>query len=344
MSEPKRGTVWHVGRSGEVAGGMTQVVNGYLRWEFPRVDVRVIHSRDGSTGVRALWLFLKALLRVLFLGRPRRNLVVAHLSQGGAFVREGLLLRLARARGLRTIAHLHGSRFVDYAREQPVRVRRVLRSADRVIVLSDATRTVVRGFLPSDRIELVPNAVSSGAPREKERLVVFGGSVTRRKGVDVLLAAWRAVGAGSGWRLVVAGPHAEPDLVAQLPADCEAPGPLSNGALLDLLDRAAIAVLPSRDEAMPMFILEAMARRCCVVSTYVGGIPAVLGDGCGVLVDAGDEGQLKEALALVLGDDHFRQDTAETGWARFEQRFSAAAVYPRLESLWLATMKGQGLR
>jgi glycosyltransferase involved in cell wall biosynthesis len=313
---------------------MTQVVNGYLRWPYPTVDVRVIRSRDGSLGLRALLLFAQAFIRILTIGSPRHNVVVFHLSQGGSFVREGLLLRLARARGLGTIAHLHGSRFVDYSRDRPARVRRVLQAATKVIVLSEATRDAVLQFVPPARVELVPNAVPSVEVTRKEPLVVFGGSVSRRKGIDLLISAWRAVGAGSDWRLVIAGPVSEPDLLLDVPSNCEAAGPLAHDDLMRLLERSAIAVLPSRDEAMPMFILEALARRNCVVSTRVGGIPAVLGDGAGVLIDSGAVDQLRDALSRLMQDAEYRERIAAKGHESFERSFSAAAIYPRVEALW----------
>lgn len=335
-----RGTVWHVGRQGEAACGMTQVVNGYLNWNFPRVELGVIRSREGRNDLRALMLFLKAVIAVLRLPRTGGNAVVVHLSQRGSFLREGSLLRLAHARGLGTVAHLHGSQFVEYARRRPETVRRVLRAADRIIALSQATREAVLALLPDARIDLIPNAVPPGAPAPKERLVVFGGSVSRRKGVDVLVEAWRAAGAGTDWRLVIAGPPTEPDLLGNLPAGCEAAGALDHAELMKLLDRSAIAVLPSRDEAMPMFILEAMARRNCVVATRVGGIPAVLGDGHGVLLDPGNVAQLRDALSRLIQDVEYRERIAAAGAARFENDYSAAAIYPRVEAVWLDALGG----
>ena len=124
------------------------------------------------------------------LGSREHNLVVVHLSQGGSFVREGALLRAARLLGFRTVAHLHGSNFVAYAASKPDRVRRVLRAASRVYVLSAATAETVLRFVPADRVELVANAVPTGGAGPKRRRVVFGGSVSRRKGVDVLVSAW----------------------------------------------------------------------------------------------------------------------------------------------------------
>lgn len=335
----ERFNVWHVGRHGEIAGGMTQVVNGYLGWEFERANVNVITSRDGSRGLRAIWLVIRAILKLMTLGSGRSNMVVIHLSQGGSFVREGLLLRVARARGLGTVAHLHGSRFVDFAEKHPNLVSFVLRAADRIIVLSDLTMRAAGKFAPAERITLVPNAVPNGEHQEKERLVVFGGSVSHRKGVDVLTQAWRKVGAGSGWRLVAAGP---PDGTCDIPKDlpdAEFPGAVTHDELMALLARSAVAVLPSRDEAMPMFILEALARSNCVIATRVGGIPSVLGNGCGILIDPGSVEGLVQALSDAIGDEGKRRATAEAGASMFDERFSARAIYPYVETLWAQTLR-----
>lgn len=340
-----RYAAYHVGRHGEVPGGMTQVVNGYLAGEFAEFDVRAISSRNGSRGIRALLLALSAgtsLLRLRLRGR-RRSVVVVHLSERGSFVREGALLLLARALGFPTIAHLHGSEFTSFTDAHPRLVGRVLGAADLVLTLSEESSRVARRFLPADRVRLVPNAVEAGTPHVKERLVVFGGAVTRRKGVDVLLEAWRSLGRhnpGHGWRLVIAGPIVDGDVLPE-PLDVagvDVAGALPHHELMKLLDRSAIAVLPSRDEAMPMFLLEAMARGNAVAATTVGGIPAVLADGAGELVPPGDADRLASALGRLIGDDAFRRESARRAADAFEGNYSAAAVFPMVEAAWKAAI------
>ncbi|WP_345801558.1 glycosyltransferase [Microbacterium sp. AZCO] len=331
-------TVWHVGRKGEIAGGMTQVVNAYLSWPFGTVRQRLLVSRNGSQGPGAYALFGSALARTPFLGRRDRTVVAVHLSQKGSFVREGLILRTARSLGYPTVAHLHGSSFVDFAQESPDLVRKTLGSADVVVSLSEETKDAVLGLLPSARVELVPNAVPEGRERAKERLVVFGGGVTRRKGVDVLVEAWKRAEPEDGWELHIAGPVIESDLVTDLPDGVRKQGALEHAELMSLLERSTIAVLPSRDEAMPMFVLEALARRNAVISTPVGGIPSVLGDGAGVLVTPGDPDELAAALRALMDDADELSNVSAAGYDRFSSEFSASAVYPKVEQLWLSTL------
>lgn len=334
MSRP---AVVHLGRIGDVAGGMTQVLNGYLAWSFPRVDVEVLTTRGEPHDLHAGLTAAPRAAAALRQRDPASTVVVAHLSYRGSFVREGALLRLAAARGMGTVAHLHGSSFARFAARHPGLTGWVLRAADRVVSLSDESTEVAARFVPRERVVLVPNAIPPGNPGAKEDLAVFGGAVSHRKGVDVLLAAWEQA-AAPGWELVVAGPVRDPEVVREGVPGVRFAGALPHAELMALLDRSRVAVLPSREEAMPMFVLEAMARENCVVSTDVGGIAAVLGGGRGVVVPAGDVGALRTALAGVLTDAALRDRLAAAGRAAFDAGYSAATVFTRVEDLWLAAL------
>lgn len=331
-------TVHHLGRVGEVAGGMTQVLNGYVAHRFGRVRVAVITSRGEPQDTRAaVRLAAGAALRVLTLPASS-SVVVAHLSTRGSFLREGTLMRLARARGIATVAHVHGSSFAAYAAAHPSAVHRVLRRADQVITLSAAASEIAERSVPAARVDLVPNAIAPGsaaAPGDKRDVVVFGGVVGHRKGIDVLQDAWSGVEA-DGWELVVAGPVREPHLVREGVPGMRVAGAMGHEDLMALLDSSKVAVLPSRDEAMPVFVLEAMARDVAVVATDVGGVAAVLADGRGTVVPPGDADALRRALQEVIDDDALRGRLAAGARAAFERDYRADRVLVRVEDVWLA--------
>lgn len=341
MADP-RPIVYHVGRSGDIPGGMTQVVNAYLSWRFDGCDVAVLESRgDPGDHVAAARLFLRALRQVRSISkRPRPAVIVVHLSERGSFVREGWIARYAHRLGLPVVAHMHGADFAAFESTNSALVGKVLAASDQVISLSDETSSICARHVGAERVALVPNAIPVGSPADKEPLVVFGGVVSHRKGIDVLQKAWRDASPPAPWRLVIAGPVRDDHLVeADLP-NAEFVGSLDHASLMGLLDSAAVAVLPSRDEAMPMFILEAMARRACVISTTVGGIPDVLSDGCGILTSAGDSRALTEAITAVTTDDDARESIADAGFDRFVERYSAESVFPRIEAVWLRALSG----
>lgn len=325
--------VYHLGRSGEIAGGMTQVLNDYLEWTFPESQQHVIISR-ASGRVASLARLPAARRQISALARRApESVIVAHVSQGGSFLREGALAVHARRRGLPVVVHVHGSTFPSFARDHPRLVRHVLRHAHVVIVLSSESADAVRSIPEAPEPIIIPNGVSDGPTAIREPAVVFAGAISRRKGVDTLLEAWRR-GAPKGWRLVLAGPPREPDLLTDLPATVTAPGALDRAEVRTLLARGRIAVLPSTDEAMPLFVLEALAAGTVVVATPVGAVADVLADACGVIVPVGDVSALGTALRTLAADDRMRDVIAERGRAAWEENYSPQAIIPLLEAAW----------
>lgn len=157
--------------------------------------------------------------------------------------------------------------------------------------------------------------------------MLFASEVGHRKGVDVLLAAWRRVReAVPTARLTLMGPLADPELVAHLPEGAVYVGSVSRKAVRDELARAAVAVLPSRAEAMPMFVLEAMAAGVPVVATPVGALPDVIG-AAGRLVAVDDPDGLAEAVVHFLAEPAAAQAAALAARETVARRFSADAVF-----------------
>ena len=82
-----------------------------------------------------------------------------------------------------------------------------------------------------------------------------------------------------------------------------------------------------------MFLLEAMAHGCAVVTTPVGQVFELV-EGCGVLVPANDPGALAEGLHRLLGEPALVAELADAGRARVRERYSAERVARQLEREW----------
>jgi glycosyltransferase involved in cell wall biosynthesis len=324
---------------------MGAVLETYARLaiEGHRVDVvPTFHpqARASSAG------YLASAVRSLVTDRARRRSIYhVHLSEGGSFLREGVLVLVGALRGSPVLASLHGSdhealraRRPGLARVEPLLARHVLRRADVVCGLGpSAAAALARDVGGAGRFVVLPNAVEvpalPTAPAEEE-VVLFGGQLGRRKGVDVLLRAWPAVlAARPAARLLLAGP-----LLDLSEGDLEVEGVTWLGTLrrdevAERLEGCRVAVLPSRAEVLPMFLLEAMARARPVVATDVGEVRWLVGRG-GRVVGAEDEVALTGALVELLAD---RSAAAAAGAAARERvtgTFSMEAVGAQLSHLY----------
>ena len=102
-----------------------------------------------------------------------------------------------------------------------------------------------------------------------------------------------------------------------------------------LLERAALLVLPSHVENMPISVLEAMAAGDPVVATRIGAIPEMVEHGVtGLLVPPGDVPALAGALEELLADPARRERMGEAGRARAARHYSVDHVMPRLEAIY----------
>ncbi len=305
---------------------------------------KLIHAGAG------LW----ATLRTCLLQRPA--IVHAHASTGASFVRKSLVLLLARAIGCRTIFHLHGGTFRQYALERSgvlMRrwIRHTLERSSLVIALSDNWAAFLRNFAPKARVAVVPNAVplpavTVGAAGEAGGAgtpgrILFLGRLEPAKGTAELLDAVALLAPRFPQLRLVMGGNGDLDgfrrgAAARGIADRIAlPGWLDAAARDAELARASVFCLPSHAEGLPMAVLEAMAAGKAVVASSVGGIPELVQDGInGLLVPPHDAAALAAALARLLGDDGLRARLGAQARATVEAQYSTQAVCGLLAAIY----------
>ena len=93
-----------------------------------------------------------------------------------------------------------------------------------------------------------------------------------------------------------------------------------------------VFLLPSRDEALPLALLEAMACGCCPIAMAVGGVPEVIaGPATGWLVAPGDGAAFVEAMeAAVLMSAEARTALSRAARERVAADFDAGRQYAAL--------------
>ena len=85
----------------------------------------------------------------------------------------------------------------------------------------------------------------------------------------------------------------------------------SNTEVREEIAKARGLLLPSFAEGLPVVIMEALALKRPVISTYIAGIPELVDDGCGWIIPAGDEEALTAAMRDALNTSP--SDLAEKG-------------------------------
>lgn len=167
---------------------------------------------------------------------------------------------------------------------------------------------------------VIPNGVPTGSgpagPGGDHLLWV--GRITAEKGVDIAIAAARAMGC----RLRIAGPVYDPDyhdavVRPALGPDVEHLGHLTSEELVHERDHSAVSLVTSRwEEPFGLVAAESMVRGTPVVALDRGGLGEVVGPRGGVLVpgqeDDGLVGRLVDGIRTAMRLD--RQDVAD--WAR----------------------------
>ncbi len=103
------------------------------------------------------------------------------------------------------------------------------------------------------------------------------------------------------------------------------------GRLLSAFD---VLVLTSDTEGTPMVILEAMRAGVPVVSTAVGGVPAMLADGAGLLVPVGDLMAMQRAVERLLDDQTLANQVRRTAADRASATYGGDAWWERHAALY----------
>ena len=156
------------------------------------------------------------------------------------------------------------------------------------------------------RVRVVANGVELGRPvaRPASSFVAGAvGTVSRRKGSDLVLGVGRALEGRVELRLI--GPPApgpEAGWAEEVLRSAPAAGVTYAGASADPLAGLHALLMPSREDPFPLAVLEAMAAGLPVVGAAVDGIPEQLADGAGILVPPEDVAGMAGAL-LALADD-----------------------------------------
>ena len=223
--------------------------------------------------------------------------------------------------------------------------RFVLRRYARVVAVSDEVRQrLLKAGVREEKIRMVRNGIDlrpfdgalgshQNGPTAKKALVVgLVGRLAWEKGVDLFLrAAAEVLVEFPETRFVVVGEGPDQEKLERL---IDASLIRESVELLGRREEMAsvyasldVMVSSSRQEGLPIAVLEGMASGLALVATAVGAVPTVVVDGrTGVLVPAEDAELLAAGIVKLLRDPAKRKRLGGAARQLIEEEYSAARM------------------
>lgn len=187
----------------------------------------------------------------------------------------------------------------------------------------------VRVFTSGIDLETWGSVDRRSAATRRPRVLFVGGDF-HRKGGDRLLDVW--------WTRLRS--HCDLDIVSR-----SAPPGLTSEAgvrvfhelasdspeLRQVFAEASVFALPTRGDAMPFVVMEAMASSLPVVASRIGGIPSMVEEGTtGYLIDDTDDVTLGDRLLALVTNPSLVEDMGAAARLAAVRQFDAAANYSAL--------------
>ena len=229
-------------------------------------------------------------------------------------------------------------------------IRHALVNSDAVTTVSDFLKGETRRLLEIDRaIEVIHNFFSPRPPRrdagdvrrelglKNEVVVLHSSNLRPLKRIDLLLETAARIQPREAFKLVIlAGddfaPHAAH--ARKLGIEDRLVVVERTRYIEDYLQIADIALYTSDTESFCLSILEAMCFACPSVARRVGGIPEVVTETAGILVDSDGAAALADAVNRLVQNPEHRRVMGRAAQEHARKKFSAGVIVPQYESLY----------
>lgn len=290
------------------------------------------------------------------LASVRPDLVHTHL--GYADLLGGLA---ARSLGIPSVSTIHVMEWAGALRERAKERLMFLarrHCAARVITVSEAARRayLATGWDSADHVATVHNGIRDGAPQGSGRRLRLEFGLSED---DVVAAMITVLRPGKGHDVAARAirelrddyPNLKLLVLGDGPDRAEIEGQLAIAGdavtmagfrddVLAILDGVDLLVHPSRIDAFPTALLDALASRVPAVATAVGGIPEIVADGeTGLLLEPpATVDALGSALRRLLEDPGLRRKMGDRGREVFEARFTVDRWIERILPVYEAAL------
>lgn len=212
--------------------------------------------------------------------------------------------------------------------------KKSIEKADKIITVSNFVKQNLISIykLPDSKISVIYNGIhpedyecpenevwkiKSMLNITNQPAILFVGRLEPRKGVHLLLKAFKLILKHKKCKLIITG-SGKQNLFKKLAKSLNVEkqtiftGYVSNTTLKKLYNACNVLVIPSLFEGFSITALEAMAAGKPIVASNIGGIPEIIKDGVhGKLVDPRKTEDLAEALMLFIDNPKLAEEIGE---------------------------------
>ncbi len=260
---------------------------------------------------------------------------------------------IGRKLGIKTVLTNHSIQFLydfDYLWKPASYIlypyRKYINYSDEIIAVSRAAAKFI-SYFTSKKIRIIGNGInfdefSLNSKIYDGRSVLFVGRFTYRKGIHILLKAFKNVkNEVRDAHLTLVGGGGFPTLVRTLVKALnleESVSILENVSkeeLIRIYRRSHVFVFPPiYGESFGIVLLEAMASKTPIVATSIGGVKELIRDGeTGFLVKKGDTKKLSEKIIELLLDKELSRKIADSAFYE-AKKYDWKNIAERIEAVY----------
>ena len=337
--------VWELTRElaqrGVIIDVLTPLSNGGETNDTTQAGVSVISSELGERFLRNQPLkkgesrFLDGYGAILSVANYAARTLRSYNQGFGRITRQ--IHTIGQDRGIDTYISLKPS-IGEYlkmvaARRKDRRLLRLLAGSKTICVSRCLKDRMQEGNLEySKNLFTIPNGIQTGTFRPmdvgKKYDLLFVGRFQKAKGLDVLLRALRLIQNtwGEAYKLGIVGEFTDEQrtfIVSSTPATVREEivflGTVQREDMPKIINSGNLVIVPSRYESFGLPALEAMACGIPVLATAVGGLPEIIDETVGVLVEPGNDQALASAIHTSIRDTSLAQRAAINGPVKARQ-------------------------
>ena len=334
-------------------GGMASVIQYYEKY-FE--ELRYIPSWKMSNSFVKLLYSISSLILVILhlLFDWRIKLLHIHSAADKSFWRKSIFVKIGKFFNKKVVFHIHASRFRDFYNESEVKKKIIenLMMVDCLIVLSESWKKwFIEIGVCEANIEVLNNitdypSINKNINLKGQRIhFLFLGELGDRKGVFDILRGLTKYKEDLRDKIEfrIGGNTNEDKLLkiireGDLQDFVKFEGWVTGDKKIKLLNWADVYILASKNEGLPIGILEAMSYGCPIISTPVGGIPEVVfPKENGILVTPGSEEEIILAIKRYASKNSIIKQEGEES-KKIAENYLPKPVLTHLKKIYFKTI------